>query len=86
MKRQRSPKLSKIFVPHYRPQRFLSSTTTQRTITDRSPAPLAQSLFLETHRGKGFVVRRMFSDVEADVYVLVDGDATYDASSVRLMV
>jgi hypothetical protein len=41
---------------------------------------------LETHRGKGFVVRRMFSDVEADVYVLVDGDATYDASSVRLMV
>ena len=28
----------------------------------------------------------MFSDVEADVYVLVDGDATYDASSVRLMV
>lgn len=43
-------------------------------------------VFLETHRGKGFVVRRMFSDVEADVYVLVDGDATYDASSVRLMV
>ncbi|MFY9786966.1 MAG: glycosyltransferase [Pseudolabrys sp.] len=27
-------------------------------------------VFLETHRGKGFVVRRMFSDVEADVYVL----------------
>ena len=29
--------------------------------------------------GKGNVVRRMFADVEADVYVLVDGDATYDA-------
>jgi len=29
--------------------------------------------------GKGNVVRRMFSDVEADVYVLVDGDDTYDA-------
>ena len=40
----------------------------------------------ETHRGKGFVVRRMFSDVEADVYVLVDGDATYDASSVGRMI
>jgi len=40
----------------------------------------------ETHRGKGFVVRRMFSDVEADIYVLVDGDATYDASSVRRMI
>ena len=43
-------------------------------------------VFLETHRGKGFVVRRMFCDVEADVYVVVDGDATYDAPSVRLMV
>jgi len=32
-------------------------------------------------RGKGNVVRRMFADVEADVYVLVDGDSTYDASA-----
>lgn len=31
-------------------------------------------------RGKGNVVRRMFADVEADVYLLVDGDGTYDAS------
>src|SRR5947209_19449674 len=29
--------------------------------------------------GKGNVVRRMFADVEADIYVLVDGDATYHA-------
>ena len=34
----------------------------------------------ETRRGKGNVVRRMFQDVEADVYVMVDGDDTYDAS------
>ena len=34
----------------------------------------------EPQRGKGNVVRRMFADVDADVYVLVDGDATYDAS------
>jgi len=32
-------------------------------------------------RGKGQVVRRMFADIEADIYVLVDGDATYDALS-----
>ena len=32
-------------------------------------------------QGKGNVVRRMFADVEADLYVLVDGDATYDAAS-----
>lgn len=31
-------------------------------------------------QGKGNVVRRMFADVEADVYVMVDGDATYDAT------
>lgn len=40
----------------------------------------------EMHQGKGFVVRRMFSDVEADIYVLVDGDATYDAPSAPKMI
>jgi glycosyltransferase involved in cell wall biosynthesis len=35
----------------------------------------------ERHQGKGHVVRRMFADVDADIYVLVDGDATYDAAS-----
>ena len=34
----------------------------------------------EERPGKGGVVRRMFAEVEADVYVLVDGDATYDAA------
>lgn len=33
------------------------------------------------HQGKGNVVRRMFADIEADIYVLVDGDDTYDAAS-----
>jgi glycosyltransferase involved in cell wall biosynthesis len=40
----------------------------------------------ELHQGKGHVVRRMFTDIEADIYVLVDGDATYDAPSVRPMI
>ena len=40
----------------------------------------------ETHQGKGNVVRRMFADVDADIYVLVDGDATYDASSAPAMI
>lgn len=30
-------------------------------------------------RGKGNVVRRMFADVEADIYIMADGDGTYDA-------
>lgn len=41
---------------------------------------------LEMHRGKGNVVRRMFADVDADIYVLVDGDATYDAASAPNMI
>ncbi|MHB1402286.1 MAG: glycosyltransferase family 2 protein [Thiobacillus sp.] len=36
--------------------------------------------------GKGNVVRRMFADVDADIYVLVDGDATYHAASARSLV
>lgn len=35
----------------------------------------------EERQGKGNVVRRMFGDIEADVYVLVDGDATYSAEA-----
>lgn len=41
---------------------------------------------IERRQGKGNVVRRMFADIEADAYVLVDGDATYDALSARAMV
>jgi glycosyltransferase involved in cell wall biosynthesis len=37
-------------------------------------------------RGKGNVVRRMFADVEADIYVMVDGDATYDAKAIRNLI
>jgi len=40
----------------------------------------------ERRQGKGHVVRRMFADVDADVYVLVDGDATYDAPSAPGMI
>ena len=41
---------------------------------------------LEPARGKGNVVRRMFGDVDADVYVLVDGDGTYAADCAPAMV
>jgi glycosyltransferase involved in cell wall biosynthesis len=40
----------------------------------------------ETRQGKGNVVRRMFADVEADIYVLVDGDDTYDASAAPILI
>ena len=40
----------------------------------------------EQLQGKGNVVRRMFADIDADVYVLVDGDDTYDAASAVAMI
>ncbi len=40
----------------------------------------------ETRQGKGFVVRRMFADIEADIFVMVDGDDTYDASAAPMLV
>jgi len=40
----------------------------------------------EKRQGKGNVVRRMFADIEADVYILVDGDDTYDAGAAPAMV
>ena len=40
----------------------------------------------EPRQGKGNVVRRMFADIEADLYVLVDGDDTYDAAAAPAMV
>jgi glycosyltransferase involved in cell wall biosynthesis len=40
----------------------------------------------ERRQGKGHVVRRMFADVDADIYLLVDGDATYDAASAPRMI
>lgn len=40
----------------------------------------------ERAQGKGNVVRRMFSDIEADIYVIVDGDGTYDAASAQALI
>lgn len=57
--------------------------------TDRTQE-LARSagatVFQVQKKGKGNVVRRMFADIDADYYIMVDGDATYDASCAGDMV
>ena len=40
----------------------------------------------ERRKGKGNVVRRMFADIEADVFILVDGDGTYEAAAAPMLV
>ena len=57
--------------------------------TDDTVAIAAQAGAETRHvirQGKGNVVRRMFADVEADLYLLVDGDATYDAASAPALI
>jgi glycosyltransferase involved in cell wall biosynthesis len=60
------------------------NNSTDRTIevAERAGAHVRR----EQQQGKGHVVRRMFADIDADIYVLVDGDATYDAPSLREMI
>ncbi|HEV8037086.1 glycosyltransferase family 2 protein [Yoonia sp.] len=41
---------------------------------------------VETQQGKGNVVRRMFADIDADVYVMVDGDNTYEAKAAPALI
>jgi glycosyltransferase involved in cell wall biosynthesis len=40
----------------------------------------------ERQQGKGHVVRRMFADIDADIYVMADGDLTYDPKAAPAMV
>jgi glycosyltransferase involved in cell wall biosynthesis len=60
------------------------NNSTDRTVAvARDAGAIVRS---ERRQGKGHVVRRMFADVDADIYVLVDGDATYDAASIPKMI
>lgn len=57
--------------------------------SDRTAAIAAEAGAIVRHeerRGKGHVVCRMFSEIEADLYLLVDGDGTYDAASAPMLI
>ena len=49
--------------------------------TSEVAAKAGAIVYNEVWQGKGSVVRRMFADIDADIYVLIDGDDTYDAKS-----
>lgn len=59
-----------------------NSTDDTRTIAQTNGAIVRT----EPLQGKGHVVRRMFADIDADVYIMVDGDATYDADAAPQLV
>ena len=60
------------------------NNSTDRTV-ERAIAAGA-TIVSEPRQGKGFVVQSMFRRIEADVYVMVDGDGTYPASEVRRLI
>jgi hypothetical protein len=62
---------------------FDNNSTDRTTAVAQSAGAVVRTEHLQ---GKGHVVRRAFADVEADIYVLVDGDGTYDAGSAPAMV
>ena len=64
-----------------RRRRSTSTTITARDRTREVAAAAGAIVRTERMQGKGHVVRRMFADVEADIYVMADGDATYDAAA-----
>ena len=64
----------------------MCSTTTRAMARPMLLSMQEPSCDLSRIRAKESVVRRMFADVEADIYVMINGDATYDAASVREMV
>jgi glycosyltransferase involved in cell wall biosynthesis len=54
--------------------------------TARAAARAGAKVFREGRQGKGNVVRRMFADIEADIYVMADGDGTYDPADAPSLV
>lgn len=49
-------------------------------------ASAGASVWPVRQQGKGHVVRRMFADIDADIYVMADGDATYEAAAAPAMI
>ena len=69
------------------PQALIYVFDNNSTDATRANALAAGAIVRHVARpGKGNVVRRMFADVDADIYLLVDGDATYHAKSARGLV
>lgn len=62
---------------------FDNNSSDNSIVAARSAGATVREVFLQ---GKGNVIRRMFADIEADIYVMVDGDDTYDASAAPRLV
>ena len=74
-----SPRIA-VLVPCY------NEAVTVRQVVNDFKAALPMAEVYVGLQGKGNVVRRMFADVDADIYVMVDGDDTYHAASAPMLI
>ena len=68
-----------IFIVSVRMQMYMYTTITQQTPRQRSLRTKGAIVREEYRQGKGNVIRSMFRDIDADCYIMVDGDDTYPA-------
>lgn len=64
----------------------MSTTTIHRTEQRKFARAATAIVRTQTMQGKGHVIRRMFADIEANFYILVDSDATYEAAAAPRLV
>ena len=86
MRKPRSPRRSRAFAPRSpAPTVYVyDNNSSDRTVEiARGAGAIVRT---ERQQGKGHVVRRMFADVDADIYVMADGDLTYDPKAAPAMV
>lgn len=65
-------------LPHAKIYVYDNNSTDDTIVIARKSGAVVRS---EKNQGKGNVLRRMFADIDADIYVLADGDGTYDATA-----
>jgi glycosyltransferase involved in cell wall biosynthesis len=70
-------------VPNAKIYVYDNNSSDRTAIIAREAGAIVRS---ENLQGKGHVIRRMFSDIDADVYIMVDGDDTYDASAAPALI
>jgi hypothetical protein len=66
--------------------RIIVFDNASRDATAAIAAAAGAEVHFESNAGKGNVVRRMFADIEADIYLMADGDGTYDSAAAPLLV
>ncbi|MEM9704957.1 MAG: glycosyltransferase, partial [Pseudomonadota bacterium] len=70
-------------VPHAKAYVYDNNSSDETVACAKAAGAIVRT---ETQQGKGNVVRRMFADINADVFILVDGDDTYDASAAPALI